>query len=107
MERIMTTPEEVFTGRISRAVGRIEATEDTVYQFSITGDEGCEYIVDLNDRSVRPGKHDAPGATIIIDSTDFIDMVEGRVAGPNLFMSGKLKVEGNIALAMKLGTIFG
>ena len=102
----MTTAREVFEGRITRTVQALEKNEDVIYQFSIEGDGGCSYVVDLNDNSVTEGTHDAPGATIILDASDFIDMVEGRVAGPNLFMTGKLKVEGNIALAMKLGQIF-
>ena len=60
----------------------------------------------MNDNSVTAGKKDAAGATILIADSDFIDMVQGKVAGPNLFMTGKLRVEGNIALAMKLGQIF-
>ena len=102
----MTTPKEVFEGRITRTVTSLPNHEDVIYQFCIEGDNGCDYVVDLNDNSVTAGKTDQAGATILIADTDFIDMVEGRVAGPNLFMTGKLRVEGNIALAMKLGQIF-
>jgi putative sterol carrier protein len=36
---------------------------------------------------------------------DFVDMVEGRLNGMNAFMSGKLKVEGDMSIAMKLQSI--
>ena len=102
----MTTPQEVFEGQITKTVAALPTNEDVIYQFCIEGDNGCDYVVDLNDNSVTPGKTDNAGATILIGDTDFIDMVKGKVAGPNLFMTGKLRVEGNIALAMKLGQIF-
>ncbi|MEE2837177.1 MAG: SCP2 sterol-binding domain-containing protein [Myxococcota bacterium] len=102
----MTTPKDVFEGRITQTVQNLPGNEDVIYQFRIEGEAGCDYVVDLNDNSVTPGTTDNPGATILVSDTDFIDMVEGRVAGPNLFMMGKLRVEGNIALAMKLGQIF-
>ena len=102
----MTTPKDVFEGRITKTVSNLPTNEDVIYQFCIEGDNGCDYVVNLNDNSVTPGTTDQAGATILIADHDFIDLVEGRVAGPNLFMTGKLRVEGNIALAMKLGQIF-
>ena len=102
----MTTPKEVFEGRITQTVAALPNNENVIYQFCIEGENGCDYVVDLNDNSVTAGKNDAAGATILIADSDFIDMVQGKIAGPNLFMTGKLRVEGNIALAMKLGQIF-
>ncbi len=102
----MTTPQEVFEGHITKTVSALTTNEDAVYQFCIEGDNGCDYVVNLNDNSVAAGKTDAPGVTLFIADTDFIDLVKGNVAGPTLFMTGKLRVEGNIALAMKLGQIF-
>jgi len=32
-------------------------------------------------------------------------LFQGKVAGPQLFMMGKLKVTGNMGLAMKLGAV--
>jgi putative sterol carrier protein len=33
---------------------------------------------------------------------DYVDMLEGRAAGQQLFFTGKLKIEGDMGLAMKL-----
>ena len=39
--------------------------------------------------------------------SDFIDMVEGKLNGQMAFMTGKLKIKGDMSLAMKLGNVLG
>ena len=102
----MTTPSEIFEGQITKTVAALENNEDVIYQFCIEGDGGCDYVVNRNDNSVTAGKTDAAGATISLAASDFTHMVQGKASGTTLFMMGKLRVEGDIALAMKLGQIF-
>jgi putative sterol carrier protein len=45
--------------------------------------------------------------TLKIALSDFVDMVEGRLNGMNAFMGGKLKVDGDMSIAMKLQSIIG
>ena len=44
--------------------------------------------------------------TLQIASQDWLDMLSGKQSGQMLFMSGKLKVKGDMGLAMKLGSMF-
>lgn len=37
----------------------------------------------------------------------FEDMINGDLSGASAFMSGKLKVDGDMGLAMKLGSLLG
>ena len=37
---------------------------------------------------------------------DWLDMTAGKANGQMLFMSGKLKLKGDMGLAMKLGSMF-
>ena len=43
--------------------------------------------------------------TIKIGLDDFVQMADGKLNPTTAFMMGKLKVEGNMAIAMKLGPI--
>ena len=43
--------------------------------------------------------------TIKLSMADYVAMGEGKADGTTLFMMGKLKVEGNMGVAMKLGQV--
>ena len=52
------------------------------------------------------GVADSPNITIPISSGDYLDMLNGKLDGQMAFMSGKLKIKGDMSLAMKLKTLF-
>lgn len=73
-----------------------------VYKFVLDGDDGGTFIVSLTD---DPGVSEGDGAaqcTIKMAAKDFVDMIEGRADRRALFFMGRLKVEGDWGLAMKL-----
>jgi cytidylate kinase len=78
------------------------------YRFVITGPGGGSWWVDL---TVPGGKIFASEAeapcTITLQAADFIDLIGGKVNPQMAFLAGKLKVGGDISLALKLGAIFG
>ena len=73
-----------------------------VYLFKITG--GKAWTVDLKNGggSVKEGEQGKADCTITIADEDFVGLITGKANGQQLFMSGKLKISGNMALAMKL-----
>jgi len=76
-----------------------------VYKFVLDGDGGRTFIVDLKDHpQVVDGDGDAE-CVIYMTAEDFIDLVEGRADRRALFFMGKLTVEGNWGLAMKLKSL--
>jgi putative sterol carrier protein len=101
----MTTPKEIFDNDNQRigtnkeqAVSQIGA----VYKFVLSGDNGGTWVVNMKD---NPGVTEGDGnaqCTIKMDAKDFVDMREGRANGQQLFFAGKLKIEGDMGLAMKL-----
>jgi putative sterol carrier protein len=50
---------------------------------------------------------DSPQVTLKAALEDWIAMQKGELAGPTAFMSGKLKLEGDMAFAMSLGNLMG
>ena len=82
---------------------------NTVIQFVLTGDDGGEYYLDITDGEIKTGKgkSDAAKLTITQSVADWRAINSGQLNPQMAFMSGKLKVSGDMSLAMKLGTIMG
>ncbi len=81
---------------------------DCVIQYDLTGEDGGSHYTTIKDGvcAVSDGGHDAPTMTITISASDFVDMTEGRLDGMSAFMSGRLKVGGDMGLAMQLQNLF-
>ena len=79
------------------------------FQLVISGDGGGEWFIDLkNDPpSAKAGNPGGADCTIKISAEDFQKLHENPQAnGMQLFFAGKLKVDGNQMLAMKLQKLF-
>lgn len=81
---------------------------DVVLQFNLTGDKAGEFHASIKDGqcAVSEGKHDSPTTTFTAEGTDWLDLVAGKADGMGLFMQGKLSVDGDMGLAMKLQSLF-
>ncbi len=106
------TPQSIFeeqiAGRLADPAQQAAAKEiDAVYQFHITGDNGGDWVVNLRDCVVNNGTDGDADCTITVDTADFVGLVNGSIPGPQLFMTGKLQISGNMALAMKLSSVLG
>lgn len=80
---------------------------DAIYQFKITGDAGGEWVIDCtkSPAEVRAGTDDGAKCTITVGDADWIEIVTGKLNAQMAFMSGKLKVSGDMSLALKLGNV--
>jgi putative sterol carrier protein len=73
-----------------------------IFKFKLEGEGGGTFIVNLKD---DPGvtEADTPAeCTIVMSAQDFVDLTEGKANGQQLFFTGKLKVEGDMSLALRL-----
>jgi putative sterol carrier protein len=105
----LATIDEVFTEMESRLEGDPSKIQgmNAVYQFDLTGDGGGEKWVKLADGNGEfgSGQAESPNITITMAARDFLDLVDGKLDGTMAFMSGKLKVKGDMGLAMKLQNV--
>ncbi|PWA13041.1 sterol-binding protein [Pueribacillus theae] len=78
-----------------------------VYQFNLTGDDGGTYqmIIDENGGKAIEGTEKEPDCTLEISADDYKNMVAGTLNPTEAFMSGQLKIDGDIGLALKLQNI--
>jgi putative sterol carrier protein len=103
----MATAQELMRRIGEKIAGRKEllSAVGAVYKFVLDGDGGGTYLVDLkSDLKVTEG--DGPAAcTVLMTAADFVDLFEGRANGQALFFGGRLRVEGDMGLALKLQTL--
>jgi len=81
---------------------------DAVFQFDLSGDGGGQYWVQVAGGKFEAGEgtHDSPSITIAATAEDYVKIVNGEMNAMSAFMAGKVKVKGDMGLAMKLQTIF-
>ncbi|NXL54570.1 HSDL2 protein, partial [Podilymbus podiceps] len=76
-----------------------------IFQFELSGEEGGTWYIDLKTKGGSAGSGKAPVAADVVmsmSSADFVKMFTGKLKPTLAFMSGKLKIKGNMALAIKL-----
>jgi len=81
---------------------------NAVYQFDLSGEEGGQYQLHVADRSCRvcDGVHPSPNVRLSMAGTDCVDVLEGRLSGMSALLSGRLKISGDMGLAMQLAAFF-
>lgn len=81
---------------------------NSVIQFNLSGDGGGNYYVEIKDGTakVSEGTHPSPNMTMTLAASDYVDLIMGKLNGQMAFMSGKLKIAGDMGLAMKMQTLF-
>ena len=81
---------------------------NAVIQFHFTGDEPGDWYASIHDDicEVKEGVHDSPKMTLTADSSDYVKIFTGELDGMAAFMQGKLKLAGDLNLAMKLTQMF-
>ena len=78
--------------------------------FDLSGDDGGQYFVNINDGKldVSPGAPAAaPSATVKMSAEDFSAMSSGALNPMMAFMTGKIKVDGDLNSGMKFQSLVG
>jgi putative sterol carrier protein len=98
-ERMKAQPD-----RVAKLAG-LTAT----YQFNLSGEGGGNFHVAITNgvATVKEGTIDSPNVTVSISIDSFTKITEGKLNPTSAFMSGQLKVSGDMSLAMKLQSIIG
>lgn len=91
---------DVITAAVKSLNEKIEGGFDGIAKFEIAGEGGI--IVDAD--GARAGDDDAD-VTLSADTETFQAMMSGELNPTAAFMTGKLSVDGDMGLAMKLGAV--
>jgi hypothetical protein len=105
-----TSVKDVFDRHLPerlRAKPDVVARINAVYQFVISGPGGGSWAVDCTAPGgrIEAGTAAAAKCTVAATDQDFLAIVNGKLNPQMAFMSGKLKIQGDMGLAMKLQQI--
>ena len=85
---------------------RAQAAEaNAIFKFVLDGDGGGTYTINLKDNPGVVEADDPAECTVKMSAKDFVEMAEERVDSRQLFFMGKLKIDGDVALALRLKKI--
>jgi putative sterol carrier protein len=77
---------------------------NVVYQYEITGEDSGTFQLLISEETVRvnEGSEASPDCTLKLSDHNFRKMIMGKLNGTAAFMTGKLKIQGSMGLALKL-----
>lgn len=91
---------DVISAAVTALSAKLRGGFDGVAKFVIPG----EGAVVIDHAGVRAGDDEAD-VTLTADADVFRAILEGDLNATSAFMTGKLKVDGSMGLAMKLGAV--
>ena len=101
------TMSELFEAMPARLNTATAAGLNKTVQWNITGEDPGVWAIQIADGAARliPGGVEKPDVTFTIKSQDWLSIAEGKLNPMNAFMMGRLKVTGDMTLALKVPQI--
>ena len=98
----------IFAEMPSRLDPEGAAGLDVVIQFDLAGDGGGVWHCAISDGAcaVSEGPHDAPTMTVSMEAADYVELTSGTLDGMTAFMTGRLRIAGDMGLAMQMQNLF-
>ncbi len=102
------TPQEIIDQIPAAFQADKAAGLESTFQFDITGSQGGQWYAEIKDARCQVSQGTSPAAdiTITISDENFVKLITGKLNGTMAFMTGKLKLKGDMSLAMRLSGLF-
>jgi putative sterol carrier protein len=98
------TPTELFESLPARFRAERAGDLQAIYAFELTGDDGGSWSVRVGEGSltVEQGLAADADVTVTASAADWMAIVEGRMDPQLAYLTKKLRVSGNLQLALRL-----
>jgi len=102
------TVNQIFEGMPQAFRPEMAGGDSLVIQYHITGDEAGDWNVCIADGkcAVHKGVHENPTVSLTMKDKTWVKMASGELSGVKAFMTGRLKLKGDMMAAQKLGSYF-
>ena len=102
------TPDQVFKEMPTYFQSEKAGSTKGNVQFDLSGDNGGKWWIKIAEGKAEAGKGEveSPNLTLIADAGDYVKIATGQLDPTAAFMSGKLKIKGDMGLAMKFASLF-
>ncbi len=103
-----STPQEVFDAMRGSFQPAKAKGVHARYQWDLSGPNGGEWWIDVNDGNYKMGKGKIPNpnVTFVAKDKDWVAICNDQISGTWAYLTGRLKVRGDQNVARKLGEIF-
>jgi len=101
--------DEIFQGMQSRfQADKASGVAATVQWLIKDGDAEQPYALTIKGGqfSWEQGQAESPTVTLSTDRESFTALMTGKAQGPALYMAGKLRIQGDLMLAQRMGSFF-
>jgi putative sterol carrier protein len=113
LEDLMTdqtpvTPDQVVEEMPRYFLPEKAGSTAAAIQFDLTGESAGKRFIKIADGHATAGQGEVenPNLTLIADSGDFVKIFTGGLDPTAAFMSGKLKIKGDMGLAIRMQSMF-
>ena len=109
MAQRVTSVKEVFEAMAGKSLPEQAGDLEGTIQFDLSGEGGGQWYATITNRQVvvSQGVTANPRLTFNASGSDYLAIINGDLNPVNAFMQGKVRVQGDVALAMKLQSLFG
>ncbi|MCW3490365.1 SCP2 sterol-binding domain-containing protein [Dethiobacter alkaliphilus] len=82
---------------------------EPVFQFALSGDNGGDFYISVANGKGEVSEGQAEDANVTVEMSDenFNKLLHGKLNATTAFMMGKIKIKGDLSLAMKLQSLLG
>ena len=105
---MVSSLQEFFDGLEGQLDESKSAGMNDTFQFVATGEGGGDWYVRFTDGKgeVSAGAAEDPTIVLTASAEDWIAIMNGDMNGQTAFLTEKLKIDGDMTLAMKLESLF-
>jgi putative sterol carrier protein len=109
MSEVQMTPDQIVEAMPQFLIPEKAGSTKATIVFDLSGDQGGKWWVKIHDGVAESGKGDPadpPNLTLLADANDWVRIMTGQQDPTAAFMQGKLKIKGDMGLAIKMQSLF-
>jgi putative sterol carrier protein len=100
--------KEIFEKMPAAFLAEKAANTKATIQLELTGEGGGDWFIKIVNgaMTVNEGQTETPNLTLTMAANDYVALSRGEANPMTLFMAGKVKLQGDMTLAMKFPEMF-